>query len=154
MQFKPLTQDEIRYVYEHFMMQDFPDDERKPLQMILDAIDDGRYCCYGLFQDDAIAAYALLAFVNGAYGREYLLDYLAVRADLRDQGLGSLLLQKLTAELDRFACISAGAASPSICATDLRIPATPPGYSAWTMCCSRSAVKASRRKAHPPSMTG
>ena len=140
-----LNETEISAVYDSYMVEDFPDNERKPLSMILEGVREGRYVCYGLFEEDAraevclfdaensdsegrlfdaengdserclfdaengdserclfdadkVLGYAFLAFSKDVKD-EVLLDYLAVRKDLRDRGLGSEILKQLTLTL-------------------------------------------------------
>lgn len=116
-----LNETEISAVYDSYMVEDFPDNERKPLSIILEGVREGRYVCYGLFEEDArsegrlfdagkgdserclfdaekVLGYAFLAFSKDVKD-EVLLDYLAVRRDLRDRGLGSEILKQLTLTL-------------------------------------------------------
>lgn len=109
---KELSEDQIRFVYDEYMMVDFPDDERKPLGMIQEALKDGRYICYGLFDEEDLTGYAFMAFIEGGQGRDYLLDYLAIRADRRDSGYGSNLLKLLKETLPDFHCMIVESENP------------------------------------------
>ena len=88
-----LTLDQIRRIYRERMTGDFPKNELKSLKVIEESMERGLYIGYGCCDGAEILAYAL--FVR--LGRHALLDYYAVRADLRDQGLGSRFLQALIA---------------------------------------------------------
>lgn len=90
-----LTRDEITSVYNSYMKNDFPKDELKPLSMIVKALDNEQYFCYGIFNDDNLCGYAY--FVSLIIGsKQYcLLDYFAVLSNMRDKGIGSEFLQLL-----------------------------------------------------------
>ena len=90
-QAKLLTPAQVRALYHERMEADFPPDELKPLSMMEALLSQKRYDCYGFFEGDDILAYAY--FVR--LGRWALLDYYAVRDDLRDTGVGSAFLQGL-----------------------------------------------------------
>ena len=92
---RPLARDEVAFVYHEYLEADFSDDERKPLSMILQSLDAGRYLCLGAFCGDQLLAYAFFIFDTAPAGRNYLLDYFAVREDLRAQGIGSRFLKAL-----------------------------------------------------------
>ena len=91
---RDLTLSEVRTVWRERMTRDFPDNERKPLSMIEDALRRGEYRTLGAVGEDGILAYAF--FVTLGTGRPLcLFDYFAVRADLRDRGVGSAFLSAL-----------------------------------------------------------
>ncbi len=91
MKMDALTLPEIRDVYRHQLIRDFPEDEVKPLARIERALKRGEYCCFGIRDGKDILAYAF--FVAAADG--YLFDYFAVREDLRGTGIGSAFLKEL-----------------------------------------------------------
>lgn len=95
MQLKLLTYEQIKHIYDTSMVVDFPDNERKPFFIIEDHLNNGIYDCYGLFVDGHIRAYAFCIRIDSFY----LIDYLAVYGDYRNQGLGSKLLDYLRKEL-------------------------------------------------------
>ena len=101
MEIRELSKDEIRLVYDTHMKDDFPPSELKPLRMILHAVKKQRYLCFGAFQSDEIIGYAFVAFVPGAKERTYLLDYFAVRKEMRGQGSGSKILPAVSAALPK-----------------------------------------------------
>ena len=86
-----LTESQIEEIYHNHMIHDFPDTERKPLSMILKALREGRYECYGAEIDGELYGYAF--FVKCA--PDYLLDYFAVFPEMRCKGMGSLFLKRL-----------------------------------------------------------
>ena len=99
---RELTREEVRRLYRERMKDDFPANELKPLSMLEKAMDRGDYLTLGAFipdrPDSGPAAYAFFA----APGDAALFDYLAVRRDLRDCGVGSAFLRALSPTLDRF----------------------------------------------------
>lgn len=89
-----LTKDQVTQIYQTHMCQDFPTDERKPLDFILKAMDAGTYECFALMEDELLG-YAFFVKLE----RDYLLDYLAIVRGKRDLGLGSIFLEKLFCQL-------------------------------------------------------
>lgn len=91
MTIKTLSLPEIRTVYAERMVEDFPKDELKPLSMIERAFERGEYACYGLEAGGELLAYACFVQV----GSLALVDYLAVKRDRRDEGVGSRFIAAL-----------------------------------------------------------
>lgn len=115
MDIKELTIEQIREIYAERIPNDFAPDEIKPLSRIEEALSKGRYSCYGAFDGDQIAAYAFFV-INGGYA---LLDYLAVRDDLRGKGTGSEFLQGMaTGLLRRFENVLLESEDPDFAETD------------------------------------
>ncbi|MGI5973782.1 MAG: GNAT family N-acetyltransferase [Oscillospiraceae bacterium] len=96
-QFRPLTEEELKELYETHMKRDFPPDELKPLSRLLTLMGQGDYEPYGLFQEGELLAYAL--YWKAGEDRYVMLDYFAVLPEGRNQGTGSALLRQM---LDRF----------------------------------------------------
>lgn len=86
-----MTEKEIKTVYSGRLKHDFPRNEVKPLRRILKGVRAGRYRCYALTEGEALLAYAFLMMLEG----HSLLDYYAVRQDLRGTGIGSRFLRQL-----------------------------------------------------------
>lgn len=101
MQIVSLTTEQIRKIYREEMVLDFPDDERKPLMMILKSRAEGTYACFGAFDSDSLVGYAFYA----VHGQDYLLDYLAVVRGMRDRGIGSQILLLLANQLEESASV-------------------------------------------------
>lgn len=100
--FRELTADEFRYWYNVLLPEAFPPQEIKPFEETKACLDAGRYEVWGLFTDkggacetDRLLGYAAL-FVSPDYPL-VLLDYLGVREDCRNAGLGSEILDQLKA---------------------------------------------------------
>jgi GNAT superfamily N-acetyltransferase len=89
-----LNEAEISRIYETHMREAFPPDELKPLVNILRMLREGDYEVWAEEDADDIRAYACV--FTGA--DPVLIDYFAVRAGLRGQGIGSGFLKKLVAQ--------------------------------------------------------
>ncbi|MFR1052210.1 MAG: GNAT family N-acetyltransferase [Lachnospirales bacterium] len=96
-QFRPLTEEELKELYETHMKRDFPPDELKPLSRLLTLMGQGDYEPYGFFQEGELLAYAL--YWKAGEDPYVMLDYFAVLPEGRNQGTGSALLRQM---LDRF----------------------------------------------------
>ena len=111
---RELTLPEVRDVYRRYLTQDFPDDERKPLSRIERAMARGEYRCCGAVDGSGVLAYAFLMCVRHAGQALCLLDYLAVRRELRGGGLGSAFLAALRGGvLAGMDCVLAEADNPA-----------------------------------------
>lgn len=109
MRIRKLTeQAEIVQIYNARMKQDFPPNELRPLSSILRACKSDNYYCYVLETDAEILGYAYFA----RNGRNYLLDYLAIDREHRDQGLGTVFLSRLADCFQTAGCILVEAEDP------------------------------------------
>lgn len=88
MNFELLNKDQIKNIYENRMVEDFPPHELKPLNMIFDVMDQGKYICFGLLDGEDIAGYVFLL----KNGDDYLVDYLATAQERRNNGLGGVII--------------------------------------------------------------
>ncbi len=93
MTLKTMSDTQTRLLYEHQMRRDFPPSELKSLAAILKMKREGTYDVLGAYLDGVLVAYALCYCPKE--GRIVLLDYLAVEADMRSRGIGTLLLAVL-----------------------------------------------------------
>jgi len=91
MAIEELTAEEVREVYRTRLVRDFPPNEVKRLSLIEKTARRGGYRCYGLKDGDGLLAYAFFMVLE----RQALLDYYAVRQDLRGTGVGSRFLREL-----------------------------------------------------------
>ena len=92
---------QVEELYRTRMKRDFARNERRPLASLRRSWKRGAYECFGLFDGDAILGYAF--FVR--LGKDYLFDYFAIAEEHRDEGLGSLFLRELTAQLSDADCV-------------------------------------------------
>ena len=82
---------QVKYIYEIRMVEDFPKDELKPLDIILTAMDRGFYEFLGLFDGSELIGYVSLVNIDD----DYLVDYLATLPRHRNKGAGSELMRLL-----------------------------------------------------------
>lgn len=90
-----LTIDEMKKIYEQYLVCDFPADEVKPFWRIQDMYESGFYYAYGYFVQGELKAYLFLVQCEDAV----LLDYFAVISDARGQGYGSTAMRLLQEEV-------------------------------------------------------
>ena len=83
---------QVEELYRQQMKKDFPRNELRPLSTLRRSWEREEYDGYVLMEEGEILGYAF--FVR--MGRYYLLDYLAIAEECREQGYGSLFLQKLS----------------------------------------------------------
>ena len=81
---------EVAQLYRDFIEPYFPEDEKKPLECIERLVATGLYRILYIEEDNQVCGVAFLTTYPD--GELYLLDYLAVRVDLRSMGYGGKLL--------------------------------------------------------------
>lgn len=86
-----LNTEQIKYIYNTYMVVDFPPDELKPLSHLLKMVEEGLCIYYALFDGDEVLSYFGLCVKDGFA----LVDYLAVNPKFRGQGIGSKTLEML-----------------------------------------------------------
>ena len=86
-----LSKDEVTSLYYDRMQNDFIEDELKPLWVIHNAMDEGRYEPLGLSDGSALLGYVFLVKQD----RDFFVDYLAVFPGVRNKGIGSEILRLL-----------------------------------------------------------
>lgn len=110
-----LTLPEVRGIYRERMTDDFPENELKSLAMIEKVFREGRYLCYGAREGADILAYAFFVLT----GDLCMLDYFAVKKDLRGSGIGSGFLKELGIRcLKEAVCVLAEVDDPSFAGND------------------------------------
>lgn len=92
---------QVEALYRTRMKKDFVRNELRPLASLRRSWEQDAYDCYGLFDADELLGYAF--FVR--LGRNYLFDYLAIAAEHRDEGLGSVFLPMLASRLQDADCV-------------------------------------------------
>ena len=85
------TEKEIEYNFYENMIDDFPENELKPLDKLKKLYQSGTYICYGLYDDMKCVAYAY--FLTNPNGKMKLLDYFAVSKQCRGKGIGKEFLE-------------------------------------------------------------
>lgn len=85
------TEKEIEYNFYENMIDDFPENELKPLDKLKNLYQSGNYVCYGLYDETNCIAYAY--FLNNPDGKMKLLDYFAVNKNYRGKGIGREFLE-------------------------------------------------------------
>ena len=92
---------QVEQLYRQRMKKDFVPNELRPLSSLRRSWEQDAYDCYGLFDGEQILGYAF--FVR--LGNNFLLDYLAIAEEHRDEGLGSIFLHQLAACLQGADCV-------------------------------------------------
>ena len=91
---KTLSLKKTKVIYEERMREDFPPAELKKLQLICELFEKGLYEGFGVFEGENLLGYAYFSMDNDH--RFYLMDYFAIKKELRGQGYGSDMLQLIT----------------------------------------------------------
>lgn len=118
MQFSELNAAQVTQVYQERMTADFPPDELKPLSRIRQALSEGRYFCAGLFEGEALLAYGFFVILREQGDTELLLDYFAVDAAGRGQGIGSAFLRMLPEQFPDAGAVLIESESPETAKND------------------------------------
>ena len=107
--------DEGRETYYRYITADFPPDEVKPWSVIERMLLRKQYVCLGIYRagNENLCGYAFLAIQERGGRKEYLLDYFAVRKELRGKGIGSWFLAQMPGCLFDAACILLESENPS-----------------------------------------
>ena len=92
--YQKLTPEHVADIYRARMQYDFPPAEVKPLEVLQNLMKQGRYECYGWFEESGdLVAYTF--FTSAPQGKVMLLDYFAVCSFYRSHGYGSVILTLL-----------------------------------------------------------
>ena len=92
MKLEKLDYNQVKNIYETHLVNDFIEEERKPLVVINILMQMGIYHCYGLFEGETLLAYAFFCEAKNKNQRPILLDYLVVLNGSRNQGIGSKMI--------------------------------------------------------------
>ncbi|MBQ3457473.1 MAG: hypothetical protein IJG30_00795 [Synergistaceae bacterium] len=105
-----LTEQEIPSIYTYYMIRDFPENELKPLSVIVSSIRHGQLLPFGLIKNRVLLGYAFYvkarnasvgSFVNAdsssgkVSGIGYLCDYIAIVPSERGKGFGTTFQKML-----------------------------------------------------------
>ena len=88
MRLERLNKAQTEALFRERLVVDFPEAEIKPLKVILQAMDDGKYESLGLFDEAGMIGYVFLVKLD----KDYLVDYLAVYPKKRNAGAGGAML--------------------------------------------------------------
>ncbi len=91
MELKKLDKEMVITLFNERLIKDFTEEEIKPLEVILKAMDDGIYDFLGFYDGENIVGYTCLVRV----GMNYLVDYVAIYPEQRNKGIGSKMLSQL-----------------------------------------------------------
>lgn len=94
MEIRELSRIDAVRIYERYMINDFPEDELKPLSTIENLMEQKVYRCYGLFHLKEMKAYAFLFCPQEL--SSILIDFYAVVSSGRNKGYGSKFLKLLS----------------------------------------------------------
>ena len=93
-----MTRQELREIYQDYMIDDFPDDERKPLSIIESRFKKNQNHCLVYLEDDVMKGYAILESCQ----KSLLMDYFAVIETYRNQGTGTRFLHEMKQYFSEF----------------------------------------------------
>lgn len=92
---------QVEALYRQRLKKDFARNELRQLSSLRRSWKENAYDCYGLFDGDELLGYAF--FVR--LGNSYLVDYLGIAEEHRDEGLGSIFLRQLADHLAAADCV-------------------------------------------------
>ncbi len=87
-----------KYIYDHYLIRHFPENEVKPFPVMKQNFQDGFYKCIAAYRENELIAYAFIASSVFQGISTALLDYFAVVEEYRNQGIGSVFLKMLIDE--------------------------------------------------------
>lgn len=104
MELLQINKQEVEKIYNNHIINDFPEEERRPLEIILSLIDNDIYIPFGLYRNQNLLGYAF--FVKKENENVLLLDYFAIVNNKRHKGYGSKFLYLLTQMLQEYLIIA------------------------------------------------
>ena len=105
MEIRKLSLEQMREIYDLKMTEDFPDNERRPFSGIAALFKKGEYEGWGLYEEEALLAYAFLVREIWRDKPCCLMDYIAVGRERRGSGIGTCLLRELAGALKGAGCV-------------------------------------------------
>lgn len=116
---RPLTDlPAIKRIYDTRMTRDFPPGELRPWASLRRSWDRGEYDGRGLFGDGELLGYAFFVRLPTDGGYHYLFDYLAIAQEHRDEGLGTVFLDRLARDVPDAVCMIGEVEDPDMAADD------------------------------------
>ena len=94
MPIKHLSMPELHQIYDQQLHDDFPDNERRSFQNMLDYHEKGLYEAWAKYEDGICLAYS--CFLGNQDG--LIMDYFAVNKAYRNRGIGSAFLKECLAQ--------------------------------------------------------
>lgn len=91
--------EEFTQIYRDYMEEDFPKDELKPLERMVEMMQQGICIATKLMQENSMRAYAV--FIIPPKGTHMLLDYFAVKKEYRGTGVGHSFFDALSVFVKR-----------------------------------------------------
>lgn len=88
-----IASEEMAVIYKDRMLVDFPESELKPLERIIETMEQGLCRVLTMIEGEQLLAYAVFIFPKG--GKHILLDYFAVNKELRGRGSGHKFFELL-----------------------------------------------------------
>lgn len=86
-----LNKETFTQIYHQHLVNDFPINEQRPLDMMLDLMQKGQYIALGYYENEILIGYATIYYAKNIY----LLDYFAIVKDYRAEGYGSSFLTSI-----------------------------------------------------------
>lgn len=81
---------QVEYIYNNYIIYDFPKNERRPLNKIIDLINHDLYIPYAFIFKNEIIGYAFFYGLNNIF----ICDYFGIVFKYRNKGYGSLFLKE------------------------------------------------------------
>lgn len=100
MKAKLLSEQDIINIYNKHLVVDFPEDELKPLDLLMNLYKNGNYIAFGFYKEATLMAYAFITVNNR--GDYLLLDYYAVVKENRGTGIGGTCLKLMKNQLKEY----------------------------------------------------
>ena len=97
MNIQTLTPEQFSDIYSTYMVSDFPQAELKPLNRMLQTMNEGISFAVGLYEENILKGYAVFICPKGH--RYLLLDYFAILKENRGKGYGHLFLSGISSYL-------------------------------------------------------
>lgn len=101
-----LTDKQITQIYNEHMIYDFPKEELKPLDRIIETMRSGLCEAIAMYDEEKVLSYAVL--IVPQKGEYVLLDYFAVVRECRSMGIGREMFEEIKLYFSKHSKIVAG----------------------------------------------